>query len=50
MSQPNTVKVYLKSKDQTVDAVVLRGNRKTVVVLLPDGNVIKRHRLKHMVS
>ena len=50
MSQSHTVKVYLKSKDQTVDAVVLSGNRKTVWVKLPDGNVIKRHRLKHLMS
>ena len=47
-SQNNTVKVKLTSG--TVDAVVVVGNRKTVWVRLPDGNVIKRHRLKHLMS
>lgn len=44
----NTVKVKLQGK--TVDAVIVSGNRKTVWVRLPDGNVIKRHRLKHIMS
>jgi len=47
-TNPNTVKVKLQSG--TVDAVVVSGNRKTVWVRLPDGNVVKRHRLKHLVS
>jgi hypothetical protein len=48
-NNPNTVKVYLKSQDKTVDAVVLSSNRKTIRVQLPDGNVIKRHKLKHIM-
>jgi hypothetical protein len=44
---PNTVKVKLQSG--TVDAVIQATNRKTVWVTLPDGNVIKRHRTKHIM-
>lgn len=44
----NTVKVKLTSG--TVDAVIVSGNRKTVWVRLPDGHVIKRHRLKHLMN
>lgn len=44
----NTVKVKLTRG--IVDAVIVSGNRKTVWVRLPDGNVIKRHRSKHIVS
>jgi hypothetical protein len=47
-SSSNTVKVKLQHK--TVDAVIVSGNRKTVWVRLPDGNVIKRHRLKHLMD
>lgn len=47
-SSSNTVKVKLSSG--TVDAVIVSGNRKTVWVRLPDGNVIKRHRLKHLMN
>lgn len=46
-SQNNTVKVRLTGK--TVDAVLVSSNRKTLWVRLNDGNVIKRHRLKHIM-
>lgn len=46
--QKNTVKIKLTSG--IVDAVIVSGNRKTIWVRLPDGNVIKRHRLKHLMS
>lgn len=31
-------------------APVVKNNSKTVLVRLPDGNVIKRHKVRHMVS
>lgn len=44
----NTVKVKLQGK--TVDAVIVCQNRRTAWVRLPDGNVIKRHKSKHIMS
>jgi hypothetical protein len=30
-----------------IDAPVVKANAKTVIVCLPDGNHIKRHKIKH---
>jgi hypothetical protein len=46
------MKVKTTSRDGEVtihDAELVRENHKTVWVRLPDGNVIKRHKVKHAV-
>jgi hypothetical protein len=46
------MQVKTTSRDGVVtihDAELVRENHKTVVVRLPDGNVIKRHKVKHAV-
>lgn len=42
------IKVQLIGK--VVEAEVLKENALTYVVRLPDGNVIKRHKIKHIVK
>jgi hypothetical protein len=42
-----TVQVKLAGK--TLWALVVKENRLTIWVRLPDGNVIKRHKKKHLV-
>ncbi len=37
-------------KERVVRAELIRSNRKTVWVKLPDGNVIRRHKDKHIVE
>lgn len=44
------MKLQVKLTSKTVTAEVIRENSKTVWVKLPDGNVIKRHKAKHIVS
>lgn len=40
--------VRVKTNKGTFTADVVKENTKTVWVLLPDGNLIKRHKDKHM--
>jgi hypothetical protein len=47
--QMPTVQVKLFD-GQIVTAIVVKENPKTLWVQLPDGNVIKRHKAKHLVS
>lgn len=46
------MQVKTTSRDGVVtihDAQVLKQNQATVIVRLPDGNIIKRHKVKHAV-
>lgn len=45
----NQVQVKLFS-GKIVNATVVKQNAKTLLVRLPDGNVIKRHKKKHLVN
>jgi hypothetical protein len=45
----NEVQVKLFS-GKVVTALVVKENPKTIWVQLPDGNVVKRHKKKHLVS
>jgi hypothetical protein len=45
----NTVQVKL-SGNRVVPAQVIRVNPKTLWVRLPDGNVVKRHKKKHLLN
>ena len=40
----------VKLTDRVVDVEVVSVNLKTLWVRLPDGNVIKRHKIKHVVG
>ncbi len=40
----------VKLTDRVVDVEVVRMNTRTMWVRLPDGNVIKRHKRKHVAS
>lgn len=42
--------IKVKLTDRVVDVEVVRENQRTVWVKLPDGNVIKRHKRKHVVT
>lgn len=43
--------VYVKTQEKgELRAVVIKENAKTLWVQLPDGNVIKRHKSKHLVK
>jgi|NOAtaT_7_FD_contig_31_8903004_length_977_multi_12_in_0_out_0_1 hypothetical protein len=33
-----------------LEAEVLKNNAKTVIVRLPDGNIVKRHKTKHVIG
>lgn len=33
-----------------LQAEVLQNNTKTVIVRLPDGNIVKRHKTKHVIG
>jgi hypothetical protein len=43
-------KVQVKLTDKTVEATVVKKNPKTIWVQLSDGNVIKRHKKKHIIK
>jgi len=47
--QMPTAQVKLYS-GEIVNATVIRENPKTLWVQLPDGNIIKRHKAKHLVQ
>lgn len=41
--------VIVKTSKGELRAEVLKNNSKTMIVRLPDGNVVKRHKVKHLV-
>lgn len=43
-----TIECIVKNKNVSVE--LIKENVKTVIVALPDGNIIKRHKTKHHVS
>ena len=47
---PKNVRLYDYSETKVVEVVLVKENNKTIWVKLPDGNVIKRHRKKHLVG
>lgn len=43
-------KIEVKLTGESVTATVVKENHLTVWVKLPDGNVIKRHKRKHIIQ
>jgi hypothetical protein len=39
--------INVKTNKGTLSAKVIKENPKTYIVQLPDGNIIKRHKVKH---
>lgn len=40
-------RINIKVSNETVSAEVIKENAKTFIVRLSDGNIIKRHKIKH---
>lgn len=41
--------IQIKTNKGAMNAEVIRENSKTWIVRLPDGNIIKRHKVKHSI-
>jgi hypothetical protein len=44
------MQIKVKTNKGEMNAEVIKSNAKTVIVRLPDGNVIKRHKAKHVIE
>ena len=44
------MQIKVKTNKGKMNAEVIKNNAKTVIVRLPDGNVIKRHKEKHVIE
>jgi hypothetical protein len=44
------MQIKVKTNKGEMKAEVIKTNSKTVIVRLPDGNVIKRHKEKHVIA
>lgn len=44
------MQIKVKTNKGEMKTEVIKNNAKTVIVRLPDGNIIKRHKEKHVIA